>query len=364
MNRKKTVSAIITMLILFAAGLFPANFKEIDKTTQDGSTRATLQDSGGNQFVLVYDTAPSENVLNTIETFAGLAFSWSGMTVRSLTFSYKTLIEVVLVPQTYQYSGRNLKTSLPSGMTFYLDPQTAENYYDFRLQVERLFVRLKGVFTSRDNLSRQIAEAIDNPRAFIQKNDPDYFYDRFIEVDDTFDAVDRTVSGLDAKHNADMSAVGSQLEKYAEEFQKFVAVVDEEADFYLNEIGGSIESNAGAISALQESLDSLAGQLTLFSESINSLLDAHVTDYEKLREEYDTLAGNFDKLRRAVMKSQNTSFFTSKPVPDDTVAAVLALKASNAAITSKEIAAELKAQGVKASSKEIKIVLEVFFNEF
>lgn len=75
---------------------------------------------------------------------------------------------------------------------------------------------------------------------------------------------------------------------------------------------------------------------------------------------------NFDKLARALLYYENTSFlgFGNTPVKPQVIKRVIELKASDPKITKEKIKAQLDKEKVEATDKEIKLILNIFYNEF
>ena len=70
-------------------------------------------------------------------------------------------------------------------------------------------------------------------------------------------------------------------------------------------------------------------------------------------------------LRNAILALHNKSLFgPAAAVPQEVIDRIVALKGENEALTAKEIAAQLKAEGMTASAKAVSLVLAVYFNQF
>jgi hypothetical protein len=85
----------------------------------------------------------------------------------------------------------------------------------------------------------------------------------------------------------------------------------------------------------------------------------------KLKRQSESQNKENEKLVKAIMAFQNDRFFAgSKPIEESLIEKVIDMKLKNDKITQKQIEEKLKAEKVKFSSKEIEIILSVYYNEF
>jgi len=88
-------------------------------------------------------------------------------------------------------------------------------------------------------------------------------------------------------------------------------------------------------------------------------------DYAALKDDYARVVSEFEHLRNAVVVLHNRGWFgTVRDLNETGIKRVLALKKENPALTTKEMAALLKEEGVKMSGNEIFLVFSLFLNEF
>lgn len=75
---------------------------------------------------------------------------------------------------------------------------------------------------------------------------------------------------------------------------------------------------------------------------------------------------NFDKLAKALLYYQNTGFlgFGNTPVKPQVIKRVIELKAADPKITRDKIKTQLDTEKLAATDKEIKLILNIFYNEF
>jgi hypothetical protein len=86
----------------------------------------------------------------------------------------------------------------------------------------------------------------------------------------------------------------------------------------------------------------------------------------ELEEGMALLKGNHDKLTRSVLYFQNTGFlgFGNNPVKSAVIKRVIELKTGNPLLKSDKLKEMLEKEKIETSEKEIKLILNVFYNEF
>ena len=84
---------------------------------------------------------------------------------------------------------------------------------------------------------------------------------------------------------------------------------------------------------------------------------------DKLRADNQALKDELTRVRTAAMTNQNQVFFSKKPVPPDGVARVTELKQADPSLTVAQVSTKLKAEGIKMTDREIKLVFQYYFNE-
>lgn len=132
-------------------------------------------------------TQPQENQVQVLlQTFG----AWKDVKIKSLKIQVTNAqSEAVIVPVSLDVGGVDAGPYMPSGMWF-----IARDYleFDFRLAVKNVFVRMQGGFFDFSEFKNRLKEAIDNPVAYVQKNDPLYLFNKMSEMQ-------KTITDLQAK---------------------------------------------------------------------------------------------------------------------------------------------------------------------
>ena len=90
-----------------------------------------------------------------------------------------------------------------------------------------------------------------------------------------------------------------------------------------------------------------------------------LTRLDRLEERNDRLEKENRLLRNAVMAMHNSGFFRgTTPVSSEVVNRIVEMKKAKPSLTVKQIEEELEKEKIMASSKEISLVLAVYFNEY
>ena len=86
----------------------------------------------------------------------------------------------------------------------------------------------------------------------------------------------------------------------------------------------------------------------------------------ELEAEQQLLKENQNRLARSILYFQNTGFlgFGNTPVKNSVIKKIIEIKTADPSIKADAIKAKLAAEKIEASDKEIKLVLNVFYNEF
>lgn len=88
-------------------------------------------------------------------------------------------------------------------------------------------------------------------------------------------------------------------------------------------------------------------------------------DPEYLLQQIEGLEDSMAKLKSAIVSVNNKGFFGGvEPIPQDTINRVVGIRAGNPQITVEQISKALEKEKVKASDREINLILNVYFNQF
>lgn len=306
---KKSVCIVLmvclTALSAAALDLGDLEFEVTSERTEDGRRVYDGIDQYGNQLTLVGTENLNDTSRKALQVMLATFNGWEYLTIGEQRVVIKEgRTEMALIPESFVYRGTNLAEYMPSGMQFYY---TTYLEYDFRMYKDRLFLRVSGQLFDEEQFCKKLKDALDNPVRYIQTHNPDYIIEQ-------------------------LGMISSELEKTRDELAEF-----------------------------REDYDALETEYRALEVDYLALKQ----DYEELETNHERLSGDAALLRNAVMAFSNGGLFKLlDPLSDDTVKAVVAAKTASPDIAAKDLASQLKDQGVDVSSKMVEIIFAVYFNDF
>jgi hypothetical protein len=235
----------------------------VEKGEKDGKTELILKDEKENPFSLSYTTEPHDAMLQSVVKLNSDFRSWKSLKIDSIKFFFEQGgLEISIMPKSFTYDGKDLSGFMPSGMQF---TYSYLLQYNFRINIDRLFVRIAGDFESEDALCKKIMTAIENPKEYIKKREPEYL----------------------------------------------------------------------------------------------------LTKLEAIEMKYQRLSDEFYKLRAASLMLHNSGFFSGPaPIDKQLIDRVVDMRLKDPSISREKIAETLEKDKIKASGREIDLILKVYFNDF
>lgn len=208
----KKYPALIVFLVAFTVNIYAYdwtndNVSIISQTSDENKTELKLKDESGNEFsVAYYDELQAETAKNILKLKKNF-YEWENMKVDSINFiASEGGLQIAVIPKKYEYNGIDYNTYMPSGMMF---TYTYALQYNFRITIERLFIRIKGDFSTENELSKKLADAVKNPQEFVKKRDPEYLLQRIELLDDTLHKMRTALLTL---HNSGFFSGPKQIE--------------------------------------------------------------------------------------------------------------------------------------------------------
>lgn len=137
-----------------------------------------------NQVIKVrYFDELSDDWADKIVKVYGRFQNWKYMKTGSIEFFVNgSTLEILIVPESFNYKGTDLMPYIPGGMTFLSD---YELRYNFRVTKDEFFLRLSDRFVDEELLCRRMKEAIDDPVNYLKKREPEYFLSKLNELEES-----------------------------------------------------------------------------------------------------------------------------------------------------------------------------------
>lgn len=360
---------VLIILILSAAALFGQNFQRlgysvVSRGAEDGYTIVTLRDNAGIRFDVYYEGSLSNEQLNQLKEIQTVVASWRNLTISRLQYIMAPdQIEIVIVPASYSYGGRNYIPYLPSGLKFYY---TGILEYDFRILVNRMTLRVSGPYFNENQLAEKLKSAVDDPIAYIESHDPEHIARRLTETSDTIEEIKANLSDLDDALEREADSTDRDIVRLKSEAEDFARQYEAEQQELINSL---LKEKAALEQQLEEQEEAFSAQLTKMDKQFNETIEELSTDLNKqiadLSAENEKIIENYRLLQLGIIGVTYQGIFsTIKDFNQAAVEKAIALKEANPAFTQEDLIAACKEQDIKLSKKEAHIIFMVYFNEF
>ena len=196
------------LTIVSATGVAAADWaalgaRVVKTSAEEGRTRLLVADGKGFQFSVSHTGDLTDGDAARIMKLRRRFLTWSIGPVRTINFLLSgPTIEALVLPEKASCGAKDMTELLPAGLLF-RETDTLE--YNFRLTIQNLFVRIKGVYISEAELCSKLSAAAENPREYIRQRDPEYILltlDRLkARLDDLAGGQDRLRRAVIALHN-------------------------------------------------------------------------------------------------------------------------------------------------------------------
>ncbi|MBV6493592.1 MAG: hypothetical protein LDLANPLL_01615 [Turneriella sp.] len=180
MNKRIIVSA----LLVITTSLSAANWEEYgfkilsssQENTQGMDDRTTLElsDKDGRALTVQTSGNAADKSIPAVAQLQKTLFGLKSMQIKNIRYSLleNGIVEVQVFPASFSSDGVDFMPNIPGHLFFIYKDQLQ---YSFRLEVNKLFVKIKGYYTDEAELLKKMKQAIKDPQGFIVKRDPEYF---------------------------------------------------------------------------------------------------------------------------------------------------------------------------------------------
>jgi hypothetical protein len=172
-------------LILSALAAFAYDFTGSGFTPALGSpdlkAGALLSDESGGQLTFSSDREPEESRVAALRAIVAELRSWKNIQVADIkAVDTAERLAITAMPRSIALGGSELGAALPGGIQLYYDGSTE---YDFKLKSSRYVVRVRGIYTSEEDMEAVVLAAYKDPEAFILATDPASLQRRLEELE-------------------------------------------------------------------------------------------------------------------------------------------------------------------------------------
>ena len=223
-------------------------------------------------------------------------------------------------------------------------------FYNELVQIEGLIVKQASIIFSKEGF-----EAVIVPESFV-KDDVDYA--PYLPAGLSF--VYRTYTLYDFRMLKDNYFVRIRGEYFSPDdlLEKMKSAYDDPVKYIVSHNPEYVVTKLTALeleNSTQEScLDKMEKELEKLTEAHNDLMKQHME-----------LMADYDKLKFAFIAAVKKGIYGSKkPVPQDDIDKVLAIKKANPSYTYNEIYTEMKAQGIKITKGKVALILNTYLGDY
>lgn len=173
---------------LHAAKWEEYGFKVINQSQEDDKVTLEMTDAQGRALTAHYNAATaSDKAIPIVAQLQKTLYSWKSMQVKTIRYTLleNNIVEVQVFPSAFSEDNVDFMKNIPGHLFFIYKDQLQ---YSFRLEVNKLFVKIKGYYTDEADLMKKMKQAVKDPQGFIIKRDPEYFIGKLEKLEEELEA--------------------------------------------------------------------------------------------------------------------------------------------------------------------------------
>ncbi len=143
------------------------------------------------------DLAQLENIFKKMVGQIGVN---NFINAEKIVFTFKSNPSLIIFYSSFTVNGNEIEDKLVQGIVFYINDD--ENLvYNFSIFEEKLLVRINGLYENMGKIKSRIANALENPSIFIQKNDPTYILNQTIINGENIEEANQSIEEINESLN-------------------------------------------------------------------------------------------------------------------------------------------------------------------
>ncbi|MBP8081617.1 MAG: hypothetical protein KAZ87_00300 [Spirochaetes bacterium] len=155
-----------------------------------------LTDSDSKIYIIENEKKVDAQIASEITQFIRIAKNWKYIQWNEMKFFIiPEGIQFAVYPSKAEYKNEDLLPFIPSGMVF--SYEEGAQRYDFRLIKKNTIIKMRGAYIEEEPLLAKISEALNDPKSFMKKRDPDFLLAKIEELENKLDKAE--ISALSAK---------------------------------------------------------------------------------------------------------------------------------------------------------------------
>ena len=162
----------------------------------DLASGIALADESGGTITFASSSEPDAGRIQALRSIVAEIRSWKNVAAASISADNSADQLVVSVGvKSFAVDGKELNDALPGGVQLYYSGSVE---YDFKVKSGRYVARVRGIYTSEEDMEAAAAEAYANPEAFALARDPAALSKRITVLEADRDRVNALFAALEA----------------------------------------------------------------------------------------------------------------------------------------------------------------------
>ncbi|MBP8083232.1 MAG: hypothetical protein KAZ87_08540 [Spirochaetes bacterium] len=203
---KKILLILLSLIISSEAYSFDwstLSMTPAEKNEESDEDAVFLTDSDSKIYIIENEQKVNDQIATEIAQFIRIAKSWKYIVWKEMKF-YITSdgLQFAVYPSKIEYKNEDLLPFIPGGMVF--SYEEGAQRYDFRLIKKNTIIKMRGAYIEEEPLLAKISEALNDPKSFMKKRDPDFLLAKIEELENKLDKAE--TNALSAKIQNDKIA--------------------------------------------------------------------------------------------------------------------------------------------------------------
>ena len=244
-----------------------------EKNEESDEDSVYLTDSDSKIYIIENEHKVDAQIASEIAQFIRIAKGWKFILWNEMKF-YITPegLQFAVYPSKVEYKNENLLPFIPGGMVF--SHEEGSQRYDFRLIKKNTIIKMRGAYIEEEPLLAKISEALNDPKSFMKKRDPDFLLAKIEELENKLDKAE--TNALSAKIQNDKIAADLIAFQNARMFNSKKAVT---ADIIARIVELKKEDSRLTAEEMKKKMDIEKKNVTL--EEINLIYGVYFNEYKK-----------------------------------------------------------------------------------
>lgn len=164
----------------------------IERPDDSDDSSVYLSDSEGKTYIIANETKVNEQIAAEIKLFIKTAKNWKNISWNEMKFFIAgNEMQCVAYPSSISFKNEDLLPFIPGGLVF--SYEEGAQRYDFRLIKNNTIIKMRGAYIEEELLLGRISEALNDPKSFMKKRDPDFLLAKIEELENKIDRAESNI---------------------------------------------------------------------------------------------------------------------------------------------------------------------------